>query len=444
MAIIDHIEVNITVTTVTPSRPAFGVLLIAGYLGASPPFTGLVRDYTSLAAAVSDGIVNAGPTQAAYLSLEAAFSQSPRGPLVRFGRLTTAPAPTYTLECLSAVQGDVYRLNLEGTEITYTVPGAATTTTVATALELLIDAVTGVSSTSSAAVITITPDTAGKRLRFRNWSSNLKFTETTADPSIASNLDAIANTNSNFYGLSIVGQGRLETQAAAAWAETRPVLFFPTSSDSAVYDGASTTDTAAALRASNLDRTTLMFNGNDNQRNSGAAWFMDRSTYRPGSATYKFSRLRNVVADDQLTQTQVSAIKAKRANTFLTDAGLAFTQEGTLAGNTNAQWIDVRFGLDYLESEIKARVIAALVGNPKLPYTNAGQEVLMSLVRGVLLEAEDPSWALLAPNSSIVTGQDIDLLDPSIRGTRVMSTISFTTRLGGAIHKAVVTGSVSF
>ena len=76
----------------------------------------------------------------------------------------------------------------------------------------------------------------------------------------------------------------------------------------------------------------------------------------------------------------------KNANIYETIAGVNITREGTVA---EPEFIDVIHGVDWLTARIQERVYAALVNQPKIPYTNAGIAAIESLVREQLDAALD-------------------------------------------------------
>src|SRR6185369_12163092 len=148
------VSVDISAQTVTPSRQGFNTMMLMAYHTEN---TDLYREYSSLAGAVSDGHV-AGT--AAYRMIAEAFSQNPRLKKVKLGRITTAVAQVFAITMTTAVAGKHVKMTIEdsdgnSTDIDYTVTGSEVggTTGVATAVELLVEAVTGITSSSSSAVI---------------------------------------------------------------------------------------------------------------------------------------------------------------------------------------------------------------------------------------------------------------------------------------------------
>jgi hypothetical protein len=116
-----------------------------------------ISDLTDLGVTTSESV---------YKLAQAAFSQNPRPPTIKVATIGTPYSQSVELTALSAAEGAHVKVTLVSptgveTEIDYTIPGSATTTTVATAVAALIDAVTGLTAASAVAVITSDTDTAG-------------------------------------------------------------------------------------------------------------------------------------------------------------------------------------------------------------------------------------------------------------------------------------------
>jgi hypothetical protein len=432
MALSDHASITITAGTKTPSRSGFGTALILDYHANFTPGE-LVRSYTSVAGMVSDGFVSG---TAAYAAASAIAAQSPRPPRWKVGLLSSAPTVTYTFTVPSAVQGTVYTLTINGTAYSYTVGAAATTTTVATALAALWDPNANVAASATGAVVTVTPTVAGKRIRFEGWGA-LLYKETTADPGVAAALDAILAADPDFYFVALTGQGDAELAAASAWCETNKRIFLGTVHNSLAKSAGSTTDYAYTASAASRDCTVNLYNGNDTFAFSALAWGSQRGTATPGSDTWKFKGLSSVTADG-LTDSEVSALKAKRCNVYVTTSGVAFTAEGVTCGTDFAD--TVRF-LHWLEAEMAVRILNAKLNAAKIPYTNKGVDRLESVVRGTLRDGANAGG--LVPSTITVDVTDVEDVDEITRASREYPGLSFTARLAGAIHKTTVTGLVT-
>src|SRR5574343_255077 len=154
------IDVSISANTTTPSRPGFGIPLFCGY---HTKYADIVRTYNKASELVDDGFATTDPL---YLMAAAAFSQKPRPAEVKIGRLTTAVKCRHVITVTTATEGEVISFTLvspDGTvnSISRTVPAASNTTAEAAAVELLVEACSGIDSSAANADVTIESTAAG-------------------------------------------------------------------------------------------------------------------------------------------------------------------------------------------------------------------------------------------------------------------------------------------
>lgn len=437
MALEDIVNVSITAATASPSRPGFGLpLIMASKVPAA--FTDRVRLYGSLAEMTSAGFATSDP---AYRAATKIFSQNPRVNRVKVGRRASKPVQTLELTVLNATEGAVYKFTVNSTAITYTVLASATTTTVATAIAALINAVTDVDATSDAAVITVTKASAapaGTLTNILELDPKLSLFDATADPGIADDLAACLDEDADWYGLVLDSNSEAEVKAAAAWVEANRKLFCANTSDSGVLDADEDTDVASDLKAASYARTALLYSGKELLSYSAAAWMGDRFPYDPGAATWKFKTLAAVTVDS-LTAGQRAAALEKNCNVYTVIAGIPMTEEGV---TSSGEFIDVTRDVDWLEAEIKVRVFQRLVNSQKVPYTDTGIDLLVAILKGTLQDAiragvlrEDPEPVVVAPTVAEING--IDRADRKVPG------ITFTAELAGAIHALTIQGTLS-
>lgn len=441
MALDDIIQVSITSATVTPTRPGFGTPLVAA--GQVPvTFTDRVREYGSLSEMIDDGFTTTYP---AYKAVAAGFRQSPRPPKIKVGRRANKTVQVLELTCLSAVENDIYSGKVNGLAFTYTVPASATTTTVATALELIIEALTGVDSVSAAAKITVTPtagSAAGTLLDVSELTKNIKFFDASTDPGLEADLNAINAEDSDWFGLALDSQSKAEIQVAATWIEGQKKIAAFNSSDSDVKDSNATTDIASVLKGLAYLNSGVLYSGKQLLSYSGMAWMANRFAGSvPGADTWAYKSLKGVPPEDKFSMTsgQRNATLAKNGNVYDTVAGVNITEKGTVA---SGEYFDIRRGVFWLESELKIRVFAALANNAKIPYTDKGVEVVVSIVKGVLQDAIRVGFLSDSPYPVVVAPKVADI-DPVTRGTRVLPDVKFTATLAGAIHTVLIEGTVS-
>jgi|SRR5882672_787203 len=435
MALTDSINVSITAATISPTRPNFGVGLLAT-TDVPVAFTNRVRVYSSLQDLVSAGYSLTGQT---YKAATIYFSQNPSAEKLKIGRRANKFTQSLQITCLSAVTGDVYTGNIAGVDFTYTVPASSTTTTVATAIELLIEAIAGVDSTSSGAVITYanTGNVAGVLIDTKNLSRNMTFADVTTDPGVVADLNAMRLEDADWYGLALDSCSKAEAVAAAAWAETQRLIFVARSTDSAVADSTSTTDTAYILKGLAYDRSPLFYT---RQLLSyiDLGIMSQRFAQNPGSDTWKFKNLKGVQGDI-LTETEIAAVIAKNANVYTPLAGINITQNGT---SPSGVFTDQVRGLDWLKSDIETRIFSQMVNLQKIPYTDKGARILTTEISGSIDTGITVGFIASDP-APIVTAPKVSAQSPADRAARLFPNIKFQCTMQGAIHKATVFGTVS-
>lgn len=154
MSLDDIVSVDITAATMPRSQTGFSTILAAVY---HTEFVDLIRSYTSIRAVAEDF-----PTEhPAYLMAAKMFSQSPRPKRIKIGKRTAAPVQTVRLTPVTTTEGAVYRFEVAGQEIEYTVPAAASVASICTALVSLINALVGLfTAADNTTHITVTADTA--------------------------------------------------------------------------------------------------------------------------------------------------------------------------------------------------------------------------------------------------------------------------------------------
>lgn len=436
MALEDIVSVAISATSKTPSRPGFGTpLLLVQKVPDGWGTSTLVRTFGSLTELTDLGFAVTDP---AYLMAQALKSQNPSPKRFKIGVRASNATRTIKLTVTRAAEGYVYAFKVGTTSISYTVLSSATTTTVATALAALIDADPNVSATSSGAVITVTAS-AGKTFEVSGfYSHGLTFKDDTADPGIATDLAAINSADPDWYCLLIDAAGELEAVAAAAWVEANKKILVLDNCDSEVLDAGDTDDICSTLKTAAYARTGVLVNTVSTLNYGACAWAASRLVASPGSDTWKFKTLAGVTAS-ALAEGQKAAVLAKKGNTYTTVAGLNITEEGWTA---SGEFFDtVRF-IDWLESEIKVRVFALLANAPKIPYTDAGVDTIVSVIKGALVDGVN-AGGLAADPAPEVTAPLVEDIDTTIRATRALPDVEFSGRLAGAVHSLTITGTLS-
>lgn len=440
------VTVTIDATPKSLDRPGFGVPLIAVYHALWPERT---RSYTDLAGMITDGFTVASP---AGLAASAIFSQPNKVPLIKVGRRALPPTQTITIKCLDATEGVVYNLLVgpKGSEtaIAYTVGASATPTTVATAIELLVEAVTDVASSSATDTITAVV-TAGTLLSFIDATPAraprvMQINDTTADPGIATDLAAIALVDNAWYGLLLDSNSKAEIVAAAAWVEAADKLLGYSTADANVAAGVSG-NVGLTLKTSSYRKSFGLFTRNGGTMSYGAArWMGSRFSQDPGSANWAWAQLAGLPAD-VLSSTETSNVSTANITTYENILGVPVCVGGENKGGkvASGEWIDIVWGVDWNKSNIQVSLIALFINNKKLPFTDPGIGVVQSTILGELrsgvavgLYTNQPKPSVNVPKAADVSATD--------KGNRVLKNVTFVAYLAGAINAIVVHGTVTY
>lgn len=431
MALADIVNITITNETRTPTQEGFGTPLIATY---HTRWVDRVRSYTGLAGMLTDGFVAGDP---AYKIASVCFSQNTRPMKIKIGRRAIAPSQSVVLTVTSATVGLIYVITVNGTALSYTVPGAATTTTIATALAALIDALSGAVAASAVAVITVTPQVATTLVSFEAWNTELTVLDNTNDPGITTDLDAIASADNDWYGLLLDSNSKNEALAAAAWTEARGKLCVVQSGDTVALASGGT-DVLNSLKTSAYARTAGILHLSICAQWIAAGLMSQRFTAQPGSDTWAFKTVAAVATCRELSSTERANVLAKNATVYEVDAGIAVTYEGKVGAG---EWIDVVRGLDWLRARIRERIFGKLVASPKVSYTQAGIDAFGDELLGALRVAA--SVGLLTDDSLSVVAPKIKDVSAADKGARRLNNLQWSAKLAGAIHGLDVGGTVS-
>ncbi len=436
--IAEVVAVTVTIQDTVPAVANFGTMAI--FVGDGPGAAGSWQgtfDNTGsgLAAMLAAGFNVNG---AAYGMVTAASSQNPKTAQVKIYKRAAPNTHTVSLTITKTTPGfkqsvDVSCGNGAFTSVSYTNGGSETTTTIATALELLIEAVTGISSTSSAAVINITTDVVGDRIYLKNCVREITVLDTSADAGIAADLAAALGVDTGFFGFCIDGTSTLEIQAAATFAEANSRIYIALTQDSNVVTS-STTDVASVLQTASRVFTGVMFS-RDTKSYGGVALMARQFSRDPGSSSYANKPLSGPAADP-LTTTELGFLKAKNAIPFVNIKGISATLKGTAAGG---RFLDITHGVEWLKARIGEAVYFVIANTEKVDFTQIGIGLIEAAVRGVMASAEAvgllaAGWTVDSPVLASVSVSD--------KANRLLKNMKFNATLKGAIHTVVVDGTI--
>lgn len=439
------VSVAVTNNTVFPSRAGFGTPMFCAVHSLWPQ---RIRQFSSNAEVQAAVLAGGGTaTHPIALAANVAFSQAVTPKKWCVGKRNLAFTQTVVLTVKNATEGYVYDFDIYGTDgvkvnILYTVLAAETTTTVAAALEALIEAVRGIASSASAAVITAVT-TAGSICNYARLPpiSVLGVATTTADPGLATDLTAIELATSQavgieWYGFSLDNCDKAEFEAASAWVESRNLVFAGRQTDSEVADSADTNCAFSLAVAASRKRTLPMFARGATHDYRDAAVLAAVLPDEPGSYTFAFKSLVNVSVD-QLSAEERSAVLAKRGTVYEAGAGINVTFEGK---TPKGGWFDETIAADFVTARVREDLYAFFVQNKKIPYTQAGIDAALMVVQNRLdkcTRAPNEIFSLDRPPT--VTAILVEDTEASDRAARRLTNIVCDGVFTGALHGASVT-----
>lgn len=425
------VSVNVTRATRTPTAAGFGTVALFGYHNL---FQDISREYGDLSEMVTDGFTTYDPL---YLMAAAAFGQSPRPETVLVCKASVS-AQSQTVTITDATEGNHIKLDVwdptsgTWTAIDYTILAAATTSTVATAVELLIEAVTGVASSAAAAVITVTPATGGDLVYLRN-PQGCTLADATPDPGYATNLTAAINAGADFYWVATEINSPLAIAAMRAACETEGKIYgWQTQNAVELTAGGSLFSGQAALSP---DYGFGFFSKDATQypQVGAMAW---AGTRDPGSYTLSLKEIKGASAV-ALTTAEAGYLDGDNANYVTTIANGLIGVNGTNGGGitSGGEWIDIIHGTDWWVARTKEAILTVLASTDKVDYTDEGVRALVAAVDGVTKKGVRNG---LFKAGYTITAEPVADQDVADRAARHYPGLRVVAEYAGAIHRATI------
>lgn len=445
MPLSDIANVTIRLETGGISQVGFGTAMVLGY--SMSGWTERTRTYSSMTGVAADFAA----TTPEYKAANAYFAQQPHPEQLVIGRGTLKPTMAFKVTVAAVNNSQKYSVNLNGTQFDYTSDGTATNDEIILGLQTAITAAAtaagftaAVAGVAPATYLTVTGAAAG------NWCSFfvtdpglLTLLQTTTNPGIATDLDAIVVENDDWYALITLYNASACVLAAAAWAESKLKIYAAQVTDSEIATVAESiaTDIADALKTAAYFRTLDIYHP-ENGQFVDAALLGRLLPYQPGSETWRGKPLAGISAMGftppyKMSETYRTNIKAKKCNYYYTLAGRNITAEGVVA---SGEWIDTIRGRDWLQVRLQEDVSLAVLNSAKVPYTDPGIAKLDNAIRGRLQIAVEVGF--LAPGFTVVVPTAASQA-PADRAARILRGYSFNAQIAGAIHLVYITGSLT-
>jgi len=417
------------------TRRSFGIPLVIGKHDAYGDRYRVYNMGTAPADLVADGIVADSPIHRAVSALA---RNTPKARQVAVGRLVDDFDHTFeiTVNAAAAVEGKEVSFSVIApnggatTEISYTVLSGDTPTDIATALAALITAVTNLTATSAAAVVSCAADNPNEQWYVSGLNLlDFGFEDTTIDSSLVTELGEIDALYPHWYGLILADpNSKARVTALAAQVETMERIFGYTTHDTEVGNGTSTTDVFYTLNAAQYFRTYGIYSG-DQGKHAGAVWMGNRFPIDPGGSTWAYKALSGVIVDE-LTASFTDAVFAKKGNYYQEIAGLPVTYDGKMAAG---EWIDVIRGRDWTVARLRERIFGLFANTPKVPFTDPGVDQVVVQVEAQMEEGIGATY-LAADPEPVVTAPLVADVPKDSKIARTLPDVNFEATLAGAIH----------
>jgi hypothetical protein len=416
------VTVNITRQTAGVTQSGFGTPLILGPNG----FADEVRTYSSLAAVAADYATS----DAEYVMASKIFSQNPKLPQIKAGLLSTPVAQVVTFTPTVANNTE-YVVTINGTPYSFTSDADATAAEIVTGLKAAITDPLVVESGTTTLILTAA--TAG--LAFTYESTGLTAVLTTANNGPAEDIAALSQVDNDWYFLLVTSSSVAQITIAATAIEAYRKLFVALPNDSTIPTN-STSDVASVLQAAGFFRTAVTFSDTLADR-LDAGLVGKCAPFPPGSETWALKTVAGV-AVDTLTDSQQGFLDDKNVNYMIGIAGVNVTQNGKVAGG---EYIDIIRFIDFIQARMQEKIFATLANATKIPYTDAGIAIIEADVRTVLERGVIQGG--IVPGSIVVNVPRAADISTNDKAERILTGITFSAQLSGAVQAVVINGTVS-
>ena len=305
------VQVNIRTAIVRPERTDFGVPLILAFHNNFPELVPHLFD-PGFDGPHHGRLLDHGP---GLFGGRSAFLAGKSCRHLQSGRRATAFTQAGNLIPTLTTEGLVYTVDIDGQAASYTVQALDGVAEIVDGLKLAIDALgLAITTVDNTTDLGFTADTAGDWFSFGGLNKELRLKDTTPDPGLTADLDAIELEDPDWYGLLLDSNSEAQVNAAAAWAEARTKLFIAETGDWDAKDPGETTDVMSDLQAANYTRSAAIWHG-DSAEFGAAAWMGTMFTFTPGTATWALKSLSGVTVDN-LNVNERTAIRNKNGNSL--------------------------------------------------------------------------------------------------------------------------------
>ncbi|CAK7078407.1 MAG: hypothetical protein MEBIL_02902 [Bilophila sp.] len=261
------------------------------------------------------------------------------------------------------------------------------------------------------------------------------------------------------YGWAIDAQYRDtdEQKAVADWAEGQsPAIFGACTNAPNAYDTANTTNIGYYAMNSGYRRTFTFYHDNPQvypEMSYLALALSVNYALNNSTLTMKFKQLPGI-STVPLTETQLAALESRRINTYVSIGNTSSViREGVQAAS---DWFtDSLVNLDNYKEELQVEVYNVFLRNKKVPYTQAGQNLLVSAAAKINrrytdngtfaprdVESDNTETGYDTLPATSITPASVAGATMSERAARIAPPIAITAYEAGAFHSVAIAVSV--
>lgn len=215
------------------------------------------------------------------------------------------------------------------------------------------------------------------------------------------------------------------------WIDTQDMMYFVTSQN------------LSAPKLVKSEQTVIMYHDDANAYVAeGLASYL--ATAKVGGVTSKFKTI-NGVLEANLTTTQLQELHKNNGFTYIEKMGVLQTTDGK---TTSGEYIDVVMGAFWIRFKMEEEFAYLSVNTPKIGFDNRGIGLMVGVCNAVLKKAAFEQDIILIDsdekaqyNITYVTRENTSKNDIA---NRYYTGIKWTAKLAGAIHKAVINGTLEY
>jgi hypothetical protein len=449
MAYTDIVQVAITLNTTTLTEQGFGTV---SFLAETRVFPERTKLYDSVASMLNDGFVDG---ENAILAATSAFSNSPRVPQILIGRRNSS----FSANPTSVSAGDTYILDITVDGVAYNFPetghadaqGVCDAWVIAMGGTVNVDDVVDVATagTGSSAVLQITPKDTSSFFDVEVGAGSTQEITTSffSDETPLETLTAMSEENDDYYFVTAEDHSASYVADMASAVESLSKIYFMSTNEvdnvGAYIDNGTDSTILGLLKENNRLRTAGMFHHEANSIFPELAWVGLNAPYDAGSITWanvqpSISASEHTTLGRRLNATEKNNLNLRIANYADYDAGVTFMRTGRTSKN---EWIDSVRGVDWLTQRISTDMKGLLLNQQggKVPYTNVGRALVYNTLDSSLQQGVNrvfiDSYTISVPLLTDISDND--------KNSRILSGVTFTGILSGAIHEIEIQGVLS-